>query len=133
MIKEIIKMKLTITPAAQVTLKPYFEAPNTALLLDYDDGDGYKAEGPVTCTLNQEFRIIVVRADSDYHEYNKKITTCLGDFYYKDYSKVFMDDEMIIDKKPDSQLTLKGTHHGPLAPTLNVIDLRNYEEENKNN
>lgn len=117
-------MELTITTKAQAKLKPYFDDKNAVVLLDFDDGVGYRPEEAISCTLNQEFRILVVRKDSDFHEYNQKLTTSLGDFYYKDYSKSFMDDQMTIDVNNYQQLTLHGRYRGQLTPALNIIDLR---------
>lgn len=118
-------MELKITEQAQKKLKPYFQDSNAIVLLDFDDGVGYQPEEAVSCTLNQEFRILVVRKDSDFHEYNEKLPTVLGDFYYKDYSKTFMDEAMTIDVNSYQQLTLHGKYRGQLTPALNVIDLRN--------
>lgn len=117
-------MELTVTPTAQMRLAKYFDDPNAIVLLDFDDGVGYQPEVAVSCTLNQEFRLLVVNKNSDHHEYNKILKTDLGDFYYKDYSKTFMDEKMRIDVKPNGQLTLKGIYRGELTPALNVIDLR---------
>ena len=108
-------MELKITDEAQAKLKPYFEDSNAAVLLDFDDGVGYRPEEAISCTLNQEFRLLIVRKDSDYHEYNAKLSTVLGDFYYKDYSKSFMDEEMTIAVNSYQQLTLKGKYRGQLT------------------
>ncbi|WP_283601454.1 iron-sulfur cluster biosynthesis family protein [Ligilactobacillus aviarius] len=118
-------MELKITDEAQAKLKPYFDDPNAVVLLDFDDGVGYRPEEAISCTLNQEFRLLIVRKDRDYHEYNAKLPTVLGDFYYKDYSKSFMDEEMTIVVNSYQQLTLKGKYRGQLTPVLNVLDLRN--------
>ena len=118
-------MELKITDEAQAKLKPYFDDPNAVVLLDFDDGVGYRPEEAISCTLNQEFRLLIVRKDRDYHEYNAKLPTVLGDFYYKDYSKSFMDEEMTIAVNSYQQLTLKGKYRGRLTPALNVLDLRN--------
>lgn len=117
-------MELTITKEAQERLKRYFDDPKAVILLDFDDGVGYRPEVAISCTLNQEFRLLVVDKSSDYHEYNAKIETELGPLYYKDYSKTFMDEKMKIAVKPNGQLTMQGIYRGELTPALNVLDLR---------
>ncbi|WP_290033149.1 iron-sulfur cluster biosynthesis family protein [Ligilactobacillus cholophilus] len=117
-------MELTITASAQDRLAKYFDDSNAVVLLDFDDGVGYRPEEAISCTLNQEFRLLIVNKDSDYHEYNAKIQTELGPMYYKAYSKTFMDEKMKIDVKPNGQLTMTGIYRGELTPALNVIDLR---------
>ena len=117
-------MKLTITEPAQMRLAKYFDDPKAVVLLDFDDGVGYQPEVAISCTLNQEFRLLVVDKNSDYHEYNTEIQTELGPMYYKDYSKTFMEEAMKIDVKPNGQLTLRGVYRGELTPALNILDLR---------
>ena len=102
-------MKLSLTPEAASKLAPLFDDPTSIVLLDYGDGNGFLAEGKTECTLNQAFRILIVHKNCDFHEYNQHLSTPIGNFYYKDYTKMFMDDEMTIKLNPrDQQLSLHG-------------------------
>ena len=48
-------MELKITDEAQAKLKPYFEDSNAVVLLDFDDGVGYRPKEAISCTLNRNF------------------------------------------------------------------------------
>lgn len=125
-------MKLLITPEAASKLTPLFDDHFSVILLDYGDGNGFLAEGKTECPLNQEFRILIIHKDSDFHEYNQCLSTSLGNFYYKDYTKMFMDDEMTIKLNPnDQQLSLSGKYRGIITANLQILDYRNQESNNR--
>ncbi|MDE6375892.1 MAG: iron-sulfur cluster biosynthesis family protein, partial [Ligilactobacillus sp.] len=117
-------MKLTITDEAAAKLRPFFEDQNALVLLDFDDGVGPFSKVGV-CSLNQAFQLVIVDKDEDIHDYNEKITTELGDVYYKGYSDMYLDQVMQLRLNPQNMtLRLVGNSSGELTPVLNVIDLR---------
>ena len=61
--------------------------------LDFDDGVGPFSKVGV-CSLNQAFQLVIVDKTEDIHDYNEKITTELGDVYYKGYSDMYLDQVM---------------------------------------
>lgn len=125
-------MQLSITPEAMQKLVPLFKDSTSVVLLDYGDGNGFLSEGKTECTLNQAFRILIIHKNSDYHEYNKHLSTPLGNFYYKDYTKMFMDEEMTIKLNPnDQQLSLHGKYRGIITANLKILDYRNQENNNR--
>lgn len=127
-------MKLSITPEASQKLTPLFNNSNSVVLLDYSDGNGFLAEGAgvAECTLNQAFRIIIVNNNADYHEYNQQLKTSIGTFHYKDYTKMFMDEEMEIRINPNNQqLSLNGKYRGIITANLRILDYRNKEFDNR--
>ena len=125
-------MKLSLTSEAASKLTPLFDDPDSIVLLDYGDGNGLLAEDKTECTLNQAFRILIVHKDCDFHEYNQNLATSLGNFYYKDYTKMFMDDEMTIKLNPhDQQLSLHGKYRGVITANLKILDHRNQENNNR--
>ena len=127
-------MKLSLNPEAVSKLAPLFDDPTSIVLLDYSDGNGFLAEGKTECTLNQAFRILIIHKDCDFHEYNQHLATPLGNFYYKDYTKMFMDDEMTIKLNPhDQQLSLHGKYSGVITASLKILDYRNQENSNRYN
>ena len=107
-------MKLTITDEAANKLRPFFEDQNALVLLDFG-----------VCSLNQAFQLVIVDKTEDIHDYNEKITTELGDVYYKSYSDMYLDQVMQLKLNPQNMtLRLVGNSSGELTPVLNVIDLR---------
>lgn len=117
-------MKLTITDDAANKLRPFFEDQNALVLLDFDDGVGPFSKVGV-CSLNQAFQLVIVDKTEDIHDYNEKITTELGDVYYKGYSDMYLDQVMQLKLNPQNMtLRLVGNSSGELTPVLNVIDLR---------
>ncbi len=68
---------------------------------------------------------MIVDKTEDIHDYNEKITTELGDVYYKGYSDMYLDQVMQLKLNPQNMtLRLVGNSSGELTPVLNVIDLR---------
>lgn len=130
--KGVFTMKLSLTPEAASKLAPLFDDPTSIVLLDYGDGNGFLAEGKTECTLNQAFRILIVHKDCDFHEYNQHLSTSIGNFYYKDYTRMFMDDEMTIKLNPrDQQLSLHGQYRGIITANLKILDYRDQENDNR--
>lgn len=47
-----------------------------------------------SCSLDGDYRLILVKEDLDTPDYNEKITSNLGDVFIKDHTAVQFDDEM---------------------------------------
>ncbi|MCR1900786.1 iron-sulfur cluster biosynthesis family protein [Ligilactobacillus apodemi] len=117
-------MKLTIDNEAQAKLTDYFTDDNAVVLLDFDDGVGPFSKVGV-CSLNQAFQLVIVDKTEDLHDYEEKLTTNMGDVYFKGYSDMYLDQVMQIKLNPQNMtLRLVGNSSGDLTPVLNVVDLR---------
>lgn len=118
-------MKITVTDDAAKKLQRYTDDSNAVLLLDFDDGVGALSKVGV-CSLNSDFRILIVSKDMDYKkDYNEVIDSNIGKFYYKGYSKMYMDDNMKISLNTNnSLLRLTGDNSGELMLALSIQDFR---------
>ncbi|AWD62279.1 hypothetical protein LWHH1689_0961 [Limosilactobacillus reuteri] len=85
-------MNITFTDQAIQRLQRY-ELSSKKMLLDFDDGVGpFSAVG--SCSLDGDYRLILVKEDLETPDYNEKITSNLGDVFIKDHTAVQFDDEM---------------------------------------
>lgn len=88
----LILMNITFTDQAIQRLQRY-ELSSKKMLLDFDDGVGpFSAVG--SCSLDGDYRLILVKEDLETPDYNEKITSNLGDVFIKDHTAVQFDDEM---------------------------------------
>src|SRR5699024_3289884 len=106
-------------------LHRYTDDANAVELLDFDDGVGALSTVGV-CSLNSDFRILVVSKDMDYEQdYNEVIDFNIGKFYYKYYSNMYMYDNMKISfNTNNSLLRLTGDNSGELMHALSIQDFR---------
>lgn len=88
-------MKLTITDDALTHLMSVFPA-TSKFLLSFDDGVGPFSKVGI-CSLDVSFDVIAVDQDAQVPDYQAKLTTNVGDWYYKGYSKRYLDDNMKLD------------------------------------
>ncbi|GHP13501.1 hypothetical protein YK48G_09260 [Lentilactobacillus fungorum] len=88
-------MKLMITDNALTQLKKVFPN-NRKFLLSFDDGVGPFSKVGV-CSLDTSFDIIAVDPAAEVPDYDAKLSTNFGDWYYKGYSKMYLDDPMKLD------------------------------------
>ncbi|TJY00756.1 iron-sulfur cluster biosynthesis family protein [Lentilactobacillus buchneri] len=98
-------MKLTITDAALAQLKKVFPA-NSKLLLSFDDGVGPFSKVGV-CSLDTSYDVIAVDKDAKVPDYDTKLSANSGDWYFKGYSKIYLDEDMKLDYK-NNQVVLSG-------------------------
>ncbi|EHO54200.1 hypothetical protein HMPREF9104_00189 [Lentilactobacillus kisonensis F0435] len=93
--KGVDKMKLTITDSALDQLRKAFSG-DQKLLLSLDDGVGPFSKVGV-CSLDTSYDVIAVDKDAKVPDYESRLTTNAGDWYYKGYSKRYLDDDMKLD------------------------------------
>lgn len=117
-----LTMELTVEPQAQEKLQKYVDE-GKDLLLDFDDGVG-ALSNVGTCTLASVFRIIAVSKGAEQKDYNKSLSSNMGDFRYKGYSEMYMDPKMRLVINPTNKmLSLRGSNSGELTGMVTVEDL----------
>jgi uncharacterized protein YqkB len=97
MIRRGEKMKLTITNEAIQQLKKVFPA-NSRLLLSFDDGVGPFSKVGI-CSLDTSYDVIGVDKDAKTPDYDTKLEANFGDWAFKGYSKIYLDQDMKLDYK----------------------------------
>ncbi|KRM17402.1 hypothetical protein FC40_GL001174 [Ligilactobacillus hayakitensis DSM 18933 = JCM 14209] len=119
-------MELFVTDTAKEKLQKYIDDPKAQLILDFDDGVGpLSLEG--SCTLNNNFRVVVVdpKDDSYKKDYEKSMPSNIGPFLYKGYSEMYMDKKLKLDVNPaTTMIKLVGANSGELTGAVPVVDLR---------
>ena len=116
-------MNITFTDQAIERLQRY-ELSSKKMLLDFDDGVGpFSAVG--SCSLDGDYRLILVKEDLDTPDYNEKITSNLGDVFIKDHTAVQFDDEMEVRFNPRYFTMPLVSHKRVLTDNLEVLDLSN--------
>ncbi|MGX7245626.1 iron-sulfur cluster biosynthesis family protein [Enterococcus quebecensis] len=120
-------MYLTVSDEAQVKLTPYIES-KTVIILDLDDGVGkYSKMGG--CSLDTSFRLLILNQLQDKTDFDLTLDSAIGAIYIKDYSKRYLDEEMILDVDLRLQVfKLKGTS-GTLDGNVPIVDLRPEKNE----
>lgn len=116
-------MKLTITDAAIRQLKKVFPA-NSRLLLSFDDGVGPFSKVGV-CSLDTSYDIIAVDKDAQTPDYDTSLDANFGDWSFKGYSKIYLDQDMKLDYK-NNQIVLS-SESGIMDSN---IELKNLTKQN---
>jgi Uncharacterized protein conserved in bacteria len=96
-------MKINLTTEAKNKLQPYVDK-GKKIILDLDDGLG-RFSGEGDCALITKFRIIVVDDNEDLSDYKITLDSDLGDIYYKDSAKDFLDEGISLRVNPKTQIT----------------------------
>lgn len=112
-------MKLTITDAAVKQLKKNFPV-NSRLLLSFDDGVGPFSKVGV-CSLDTSYDIIAVDKDAQTPDYDTSLDSNFGDWYFKGYSKIYLDQDMKLDYK-NNQIILS-SESGIMDSNIELKDL----------
>lgn len=119
----LILMNITFTDQAIERLQRY-ELSSKKMLLDFDDGVGpFSAVGG--CSLDGDYRLILVEEDLDTPDYNEKIASNLGDVFIKDHTAVQFDDEMEVRFNPRYFTMPLVSPKRVLTDNLEVLDLSN--------
>lgn len=120
--KEVSAMYLTVTTEAKEKLAPFADFD---LLLDYDDGVGPLSKTG-SCTLDGGFRIIAVKPGTYAKDYSETLDSDLGPVRYKDYTDMFMDNNMKLQINPVNKLLkLSGNSSGELTASVAIVDATN--------
>ena len=119
----LILMNITFTDQAIERLQRY-ELSSKKMLLDFYDGVGpFSAVG--SCSLDGDYRLILVKEDLDTPDYNEKITSNLGDVFIKDHTAVQFDDGMEVRFNPRYFTMPLVSPKRVLTDNLEVLDLSN--------
>ena len=119
----LILMNITFTDQAIERLQRY-ELSSKKMLLDFDDGVG-PFSAVVICSLDGDYRLILVKEDLDTPDYNEKITSNLGDVFIKDHTAVQFDDGMEVRFNPRYFTMPLVSPKRVLTDNLEVLDLSN--------
>lgn len=115
-------MYLKITDAAKAKLDEYITE-NDALILDLDDGVGkYSKVG--FCSLDTSFRLLVLDKTQSREDYQMELDSDFGQVYIKDYSKMYMDENMTLDVDERLNMFKLLAPSGVLDSHVQVVDLR---------
>lgn len=87
-------MKITLDEAAKEKLTVYLGA-NKQLLLTFEDGVGPYSQHAMI-HMQTQFSINIISTEMDKSDYDEKITSEIGDFWIKGYSKEDLQEEMKI-------------------------------------
>ncbi|WP_373842087.1 iron-sulfur cluster biosynthesis family protein [Limosilactobacillus sp.] len=114
-------MKLTFTDGAVRRLKCYLN-PQIKLILDYDDGVGpFSKIG--NCSLDANYRLIIVNADQPLTDFPHTISSNLGAVYYKEEAKAQYADQMTVRFNPHYFTMPLVTPQETLTENMEVVDL----------
>ncbi|MBO0422753.1 iron-sulfur cluster biosynthesis family protein [Enterococcus plantarum] len=115
-------MYLKISNEAQVKLTPYIES-KAVIILDLDDGVGNYSKMGV-CSLDTSFRLLVLDQVQDKSDFGLTVDSDMGAIYIKDYSKRYLDEEMILEVDPRLQVFKLKSPSGVLDGNVPIVDLR---------
>ena len=115
-------MRVTVSKRSPVPHSPFADFD---LLLDYDDGVGPLSKAG-SCTLDGGFRIIAVKPGAYAKDYSETLDSDLGPVRYKDYTDMFMDNNMKLQINPVNKLLkLSGNSSGELTASVAIVDATN--------
>ena len=114
--------QITVTDSAQAKIRKKITGP-AKLLLSYNDGVGpYSNVG--SCSIGTDFDVIAVKPGTSTPDYQAKLDSRMGPFYYKKYSARYLDRDLKLDVATSfNQLTLSG-QGGLIDGSVSVIDDR---------
>ncbi|MGX7350836.1 hypothetical protein RU97_GL000451 [Enterococcus canis] len=115
-------MYLTVTDAAQAKLEPYIEA-GAKVVLDLDDGVGAYSKMGV-CSLDTSFRILILDKVQESKDYALTLDSNVGEVLIKDYSKMYLDEDMTLDVKDRFNTLYLKSPSGVLDGNVPIVDLR---------
>ncbi|BAL61484.1 iron-sulfur cluster biosynthesis family protein [Melissococcus plutonius] len=115
-------MYLKISDEAKKKLDVYMEE-NIVPILDLDDGVGeFSSVG--NCSLGTNFRLLLLDKNQNRQSFNAKLDSDIGEIYIKDYSKKYLDEEMLLMINPRLQSLQLSGPSGVLNSNLPIVDLR---------
>ncbi|MBB1122809.1 iron-sulfur cluster biosynthesis family protein [Limosilactobacillus sp. Lr3000] len=118
-------MDITFTNRAVERLQRYNPSAKK-MLLDFDDGVGpFSAVG--SCSLDGGYRLIFVKKDLATPDYDKKLTSNLGDVFIKEHTAVQFDKEMEVRFNPQYFTMPLVSPKRILTSNLEVLDLSDTE------
>ncbi|MFV0561273.1 MAG: iron-sulfur cluster biosynthesis family protein [Enterococcus sp.] len=115
-------MYLKLSEEAKVTLQKYTDE-HATIILDLDDGVGTYSKMGV-CSLDTSFRILILDQAQEKKDYQKTITSDIGEVKIKDYSDMYMDEEMELSFDSRLHVFSLKSPSGVLDAHVPVVDLR---------
>lgn len=114
-------MQLTFTDGAKKRLARYL-TPDKKMILDFDDGVGpFSAVGD--CGLGANYKLVFVDKDRSFPDFDSKISSNLGDIYYKGYTKPQYAEKMEIRFNPRYFTMPLVTPFETLTDNVELLDL----------
>lgn len=114
-------MFLKMTDDAQAKLQEYRGA--AEILLDLNDGAGeYSKVG--SCSLDTSFRFLIIDKDQSKKDYDTVIDSTIGGIPVKEYSKRYLDEDMILELDKRLQVLKLNSSSGLLDGHVEIMDLR---------
>lgn len=121
--KGMVDMALKITPAAVAKIKDKM-TPGQKILLDLDDGVGpFSNVG--YCSLDTNFRLLLVPADADIKDYPDEFESNLGAVYYKDYAAGYFDEHEVLDVNEKNQMLTLSNNSGLIDGHISIVVFEN--------
>lgn len=114
-----ISMLLKIEPAAMAKLQKQLST-DQKLLLDLDDGVGQFSKVGY-CSLDTNFRLLIVPADTDLKDYQAHFDSDLGPIYYKGYTENYFDGHEVLDLNPKNQMLSLKNHGGEVDNRVPIV------------
>lgn len=115
-------MFLKLSENAQEKLMPFIKN-EEVLVLDLDDGVG-KYSNMGICSLDTSFRLLVLTRLQDRSDFDLIINSTIGNIFIKEYSKRYLDEEMILEIDPRLQTFKLKSSSGILDGNVPLVDLR---------
>ncbi|WP_122645470.1 iron-sulfur cluster biosynthesis family protein [Enterococcus mediterraneensis] len=120
-------MYLKISEEALAKLAPY-DTEDTVFVLDLDDGVGKYSKMGV-CSLDTSFRLLVLNKEQERSDYEESIKSDAGEIYIKEYSKIYMAEEMTLAVDPRLQVLKLESPSGTLDNNVPIVDLRSAADQ----
>ncbi|MGX7132995.1 MULTISPECIES: iron-sulfur cluster biosynthesis family protein [Enterococcus] len=115
-------MNIQFSKEAKEKLAPFLSE-KAVIVLDLDDGVGKYSKMGV-CSLDTSFRLLVLSEEQDLSDYEAAIASEIGKIYIKEYSKLYMAEEMIFTVDQRLQVLKLGSPGGVLDNFVPIVDLR---------
>ncbi|MDR0922240.1 MAG: iron-sulfur cluster biosynthesis family protein [Lactobacillales bacterium] len=118
-------MQLTFDEKTKTKLETLLSTGSTPtkILFDFDDGVGPLSKMG-NCTINVHFRIVLVDDTANLKEYNAILDSNIGPLYFKDYSKMYMGENMIVSFNPTYGNNILKSETETLDQNAEILDYR---------
>ncbi len=114
-------MLLKIEPEALQKIQKQLTA-DQKLLLDLDDGVGELSKVGY-CTLDTNFRLLIVPENIELKDYQAHFDSELGPVYYKGYSDTYFDGHEVLSLNPRNQILALKNNGGAVDDRVQIVVL----------
>ncbi|SPC35855.1 conserved hypothetical protein [Latilactobacillus fuchuensis] len=119
--KGMIAVLLKIEPEALQKIQKQLTA-DQKLLLDLDDGVGELSKVGY-CTLDTNFRLLIVPENIELKDYQAHFDSELGPVYYKGYSDTYFDGHEVLSLNPRNQILALKNNGGAVDDRVQIVVL----------